>query len=162
VARGPKRSDNEDADGPSAIDHQAIRDLAKLLDETGLSEIEFERDGMRVRVARQAQVVATAPPRAAVSTQPVAEAAGPAAGDPAKHPGVVSSPMVGTAYLGPEPGARPFVEVGAQVRAGQTLLIVEAMKTMNQIPAPHAGRVIQILVEDGQPVEFGEPLLVIE
>jgi acetyl-CoA carboxylase biotin carboxyl carrier protein len=163
VARGPKRSDNEDAYGPSAIDHQAIRDLAKLLDETGLSEIEFERDGMRVRVARQVQVVTSAPPpRAVASTQPITEAAGPAAGDPAKHPGVVSSPMVGTAYLGPEPGARPFVEVGAQVRAGQTLLIVEAMKTMNQIPAPHAGRVVQILVEDGQPVEFGEPLLVIE
>ena len=84
------------------------------------------------------------------------------AGDPAKHPGVVPSPMVGTAYLGPEPGARPYVEVGSQVRAGQTLLIVEAMKTMNQIPAPRAGRVVQILVEDAQPVEFGEPLMIIE
>jgi acetyl-CoA carboxylase biotin carboxyl carrier protein len=82
--------------------------------------------------------------------------------DPAKHPGVVTSPMVGTAYVGPEPGARPFVEVGSRVRAGDTLLIVEAMKTMNQIPSPHAGTVIQILIEDGQPVEFGEPLMIIE
>jgi acetyl-CoA carboxylase biotin carboxyl carrier protein len=85
-----------------------------------------------------------------------------AAIDPAKHPGVVTSPMVGTAYVGPEPGARPFVEVGSRVRAGDTLLIVEAMKTMNQIPSPHAGTVIQILIEDGQPVEFGEPLMIIE
>ena len=82
--------------------------------------------------------------------------------DPAKHPGVVTSPMVGTAYIGPEPGARPFVDVGSQVQAGETLLIIEAMKTMNQIPAPRAGTVIQILIEDGQPVEFGEPLMIIE
>ena len=82
--------------------------------------------------------------------------------DPAKHPGLVTSPMVGTAYIGPEPGARPFVEVGSRVQAGETLLIIEAMKTMNQIPAPRAGTVIQILIEDGQPVEFGEPLMIIE
>ena len=82
--------------------------------------------------------------------------------DPAKHPGVVTSPMVGTVYIAPEPGARPFVEIGSRVRTGDTLLIVEAMKTMNQIPSPHAGTVIQILVEDGQPVEFGEPLMIIE
>jgi acetyl-CoA carboxylase biotin carboxyl carrier protein len=82
--------------------------------------------------------------------------------DPSKHPGVVTSPMVGTAYLAPEPGARPFVEVGTRVRAGDTVLIVEAMKTMNQIPTPRAGTVIQILIEDGQPVEFGEPLMIIE
>ncbi len=89
----------------------------------------------------------------------VAEAALP---DPAKHPGLVTSPMVGTAYVAAEPGARPFVEVGSQVQAGETLLIIEAMKTMNQIPAPRAGTVIQILIEDGQPVEFGEPLMIIE
>ena len=83
-------------------------------------------------------------------------------GDPAKHPGVLTSPMVGTAFCGPEPGAKPFVEVGSRVRAGDTLLIVEAMKTMNQIPAPRSGRVSQILIEDGQPVEFGEPLMIIE
>ena len=82
--------------------------------------------------------------------------------DPAKHPGVVTSPMVGTAYIGPEPVARPFVEVGSRVRIGDTLLIVEAMKTMNQIPSPRAGTVIQILIEDGQPVEFGEPLMIVE
>ena len=90
---------------------------------------------------------------------PVAEATSI---DPAKHPGVVTSPMVGTAYVGPEPGSRPFVEVGSRVQAGDTLLIVEAMKTMNQIPSPRAGTVVQVLIEDGQPVEFGEPLMIIE
>ncbi len=86
----------------------------------------------------------------------------PASDDPAKHPGAVPSPMVGTAYLAPSPGARPFVDVGQTVKAGETLLIIEAMKTMNQIPAPRSGTVTQILVEDGQPVEFGEPLMIIE
>src|SRR6266566_1698824 len=144
-----------------AIDSDLIRELARLLDETGLSEIEFERDGQRVRVARQGQVVAVAPPpRPSVEAPvPVGEAV-PL--DPAKHPGVVTSPMVGTAYVGAEPGARPFVEVGSRVAAGDTLLIVEAMKTMNQIPSPRAGTVVQILIEDGQPVEFGEPLMIIE
>ncbi len=145
-----------------AIDHDLIRELARLLDETGLTEIEFERDGQRVRVARQVQVVAAAPARAIVAADAAALAAGDAPIDPAKHPGVVTSPMVGTAYVGPEPGARPFVEVGSRVRVGDTLLIIEAMKTMNQIPAPRAGTVIQILIEDGQPVEFGEPLMIIE
>ena len=144
-----------------AIDSDLIRELARLLDETGLSEIEFERDGQRVRVARQGQAVAVAPP-----PRPAAEAPASVAEavplDPAKHPGVVTSPMVGTAYVGPEPGARPFVEVGSRVAAGDTLLIVEAMKTMNQIPAPRGGTVIQILIEDGQPVEFGEPLMIVE
>jgi acetyl-CoA carboxylase biotin carboxyl carrier protein len=144
-----------------AIDPDLIRELARLLDETGLSEIEFERDGQRVRVARQAQMVAVAPPRPPVEAPaPLADAAVPL--DPAKHPGVVTSPMVGTAYMGPEPGARPFVEVGSRVAAGDTLLIVEAMKTMNQIPAPRGGTVIQILIADGQPVEFGEPLMILE
>jgi acetyl-CoA carboxylase biotin carboxyl carrier protein len=143
-----------------AIDSDLIRELARLLDETGLSEIEFERDGQRVRVARQGQMVAVAPPRPPVEAPaPLAESV-PL--DPAKHPGVVTSPMVGTAYMGPEPGARPFVEVGSRVAAGDTLLIVEAMKTMNQIPAPRGGTVIQILIEDGQPVEFGEPLMIVE
>jgi acetyl-CoA carboxylase biotin carboxyl carrier protein len=143
-----------------AIDHDLIRELARLLEETGLTEIEFERDGQRVRVARQAQVVAAAAVRPATSIEVPSLDAAPA--DPAKHPGVVTSPMVGTAYVGPEPGARPFVEIGSRVRAGDTLLIVEAMKTMNQIPSPRAGTVIQILIEDGQPVEFGEPLMIIE
>jgi acetyl-CoA carboxylase biotin carboxyl carrier protein len=161
VARGPKETGDK-TEGAS-VDHDVIRELAKLLDETGLTEIEFERGGVRVRVARQGQpvVAAVAPPRAtaAAADIPAADVSG---GDLSKHPGLVPSPMVGTAYLGPEPGARPYVEVGSQVRAGQTLLIVEAMKTMNQIPAPRAGRVVQILVEDAQPVEFGEPLMIIE
>src|SRR5215471_299467 len=145
-----------------AIDPDLIRELARLLEETGLTEIEFERDGQRVRVARELQVAAR--PAAAV-VEPPATAPLPATAvpvDPAKHPGLVTSPMVGTAYVGPEPGARPFVEVGSRVSAGDTLLIVEAMKTMNQIPSPRAGTVIQILIEDGQPVEFGEPLMIIE
>jgi len=146
-----------------AIDHELIRELARLLDETGLTEIEYERDGQRVRVARQAQVVAAAPARAINAAEaPIPLAPDTAPIDPTKHPGLVASPMVGTAYVGPEPGARPFVEVGSRVRAGDTLLIIEAMKTMNQIPAPRAGTVTQILIEDGQPVEFGEPLMIVE
>jgi acetyl-CoA carboxylase biotin carboxyl carrier protein len=138
------------------VDRDLIRELTKLLEETGLTEIEIEQDGQRVRVARNAATPAT-PRAAAPAPQPVA-----APLDPSKHPGVVISPMVGTAYAAPEPGAKPFIEIGAQVKAGDTLLVVEAMKTMNQIPAPRAGTVIQILFEDGQPVEFGEPLVIIE
>jgi acetyl-CoA carboxylase biotin carboxyl carrier protein len=145
----------------SAVDQEIIRELARLLDETGLTEIEFERDGQRVRVARQAHVVATAPTRSLTADTPATFAiAAPA--DPAKHPGLVTSPMVGTAYVAAEPGGRPFVDVGSKVQAGETVLIIEAMKTMNQIPAPRGGTVIQILIEDGQPVEFGEPLMIIE
>jgi acetyl-CoA carboxylase biotin carboxyl carrier protein len=145
-----------------AIDHDLIRDLAKLLEETGLTEIAIEQDGVSIRVARQALAVA---PRARQAEPPVpgpglTAAAAPV--DPTQHPGLVASPMVGTAYRGPEPGARPFIEVGSQVKVGETLLIIEAMKTMNQIPAPRSGTVIQILVEDGQPVEYGEPLMIIE
>jgi acetyl-CoA carboxylase biotin carboxyl carrier protein len=152
----------KDVPKKSAIDADLIRELASLLDETGLTEIEFERDGQRVRVARQAQIaVAPASPPTPVEAAVPSLADGSAI-DPAKHPGVVTSPMVGTAYVGPEPGARPFVEIGSRVRTGDTLLIVEAMKTMNQIPSPRAGTVIQILIEDGQPVEFGEPLMIIE
>jgi acetyl-CoA carboxylase biotin carboxyl carrier protein len=146
----------------SAIDHDLIRELAKLLEETGLTEIEYERNGERVRVARRAK--RAAPAAAAVAAPPSAARtqADDAPVDVAGHPGLVTSPMVGTAYLGPEPGARAFVEIGSRVRAGETLLIVEAMKTMNQIPAPRAGTVTQILIEDGQPVEFGEPLMIVE
>jgi acetyl-CoA carboxylase biotin carboxyl carrier protein len=148
---------SEMAKPKSAIDHDLIRELAKLLEETGLTEIEFERNGERVRVARRAKraAAASAPPVA-----PVASDDGSI--DLARHPGLVTSPMVGTAYLGPEPGARAYVEIGSRVRAGETLLIVEAMKTMNQIPAPRGGTVTQILIEDGQPVEFGEPLMIVE
>jgi acetyl-CoA carboxylase biotin carboxyl carrier protein len=150
----------------SSEDSALIRELALLLDETSLTEIEIERAGLRVRVARNitiaasmpASVQAAAPGAAASATA----AAGAATADFANHPGVVPSPMVGTAYWAPEPGAKPFIEVGAKVTAGQTLLIIEAMKTMNQIPSPRAGTVTQILIEDGQPVEFGEPLVIIE
>jgi acetyl-CoA carboxylase biotin carboxyl carrier protein len=144
------------------LDHDLIRELTALLDETGLTEIEIEQDGQRVRVARNvSRAAAPSPVPSAPAPAPVAMST-PVSADPAKHPGVVTSPMVGTAYMAPEPGARPFVEVGSKVKAGDTLLIVEAMKTMNQIPAPRAGTVIQILFEDGQPVEFGEPLVIIE
>jgi acetyl-CoA carboxylase biotin carboxyl carrier protein len=143
-------------------DSALIRELALLLDETSLTEIEIERAGLRVRVARNISIAASMPanfqPGAATSAAVVAVDAT----DVAKHPGVVPSPMVGTAYWASEPGAKPFIEVGSKVTVGQTLLIIEAMKTMNQIPSPRAGTVTQILVEDGQPVEFGEPLVVIE
>lgn len=143
------------------VDHDVIRELAKLLDETGLTEIEYERDGVSIRVARHG---AAAPARSwPMETAVAAPAAtGAPAPEPLQHPGMVASPMVGTAYRGPAPGARPFVEVGSAVKAGETLIIIEAMKTMNQIPAPRSGTVLQILVEDGQPVEYGEPLMIIE
>ena len=145
------------------VDHALILELTKLLDETGLTEIEIEQNGQRVRVARGAVAAAPAPsaPRAAPAPQPVAESIAKPM-DPAKHPGVVTSPMVGTAYGAAEPGAKAFVEVGTTVKAGDTLLIIEAMKTMNQIPAPRGGTVTQVLFDDGQPVEFGEPLVIIE
>jgi acetyl-CoA carboxylase biotin carboxyl carrier protein len=144
------------------IDHEAIRELARLLDETGLTEIAIERDGVSIRVSRNSigNAARTRVTEPAVVLPSVAAVAAPL--DPTQHPGLVASPMVGTAYRGPAPGARPFIEVGSQVKAGDTLLIIEAMKTMNQIPAPRSGTVIQILVEDGQPVEYGEPLMIIE
>jgi len=148
----------------SIVDHELIHELTQLLDETGLTEIEIEQDGKRVRVARGA-TPAPAPVAAAVrlevaKPQPATGSAS-APLDPSKHPGVVISPMVGTAYAAGEPGGKPFIDIGSKVKAGDTLLIVEAMKTMNQIPAPRGGTVIQILFEDGQPVEFGEPLVII-
>jgi acetyl-CoA carboxylase biotin carboxyl carrier protein len=155
----PTKSRSSEKSDDSAL----IRELALLLDETNLTEIEIERAGLRVRVARNVSIAASMP----ASYPPAAGAPVPAAGpapitDVAKHPGVVPSPMVGTVYWASEPGAKPFIEVGAKVTAGQTLLIIEAMKTMNQIPAPRAGTVTQILVEDGVPVEYGEPLVIIE
>jgi acetyl-CoA carboxylase biotin carboxyl carrier protein len=153
-------------DKPSA-EKILIRELAELLAETGLTEIEIEKAGLKVRVARQIQIAASAPMVAApasmpTSIPPAASSSAAAKADPANHPGVVKSPMVGTAYCSPEPGAPPFVEVGGRVSQGQTLLIIEAMKTMNHIPAPRSGTVTAVLVENGQPVEFGEPLVVIE
>ncbi|PDT73526.1 acetyl-CoA carboxylase biotin carboxyl carrier protein [Bradyrhizobium sp. C9] len=158
------KSKNDSKNDARSDDSVLIRELALLLAETNLTEIEIERAGLRVRVARNISIAASVPSAAHAVAAPVAvpAVAVAAATDMAKHPGVVPSPMVGTAYWAPEPGAKPFIEVGTKVTAGQTLLIIEAMKTMNQIPSPRAGTVTQILVEDGQPVEFGEPLVIIE
>jgi acetyl-CoA carboxylase biotin carboxyl carrier protein len=159
MARQP---DNKAAAKFTSDDSALIRELALLLDETSLTEIEIERAGLRVRVARNVSIAASMPANVQpAAAAPVAAAAVDLA-DFAKHPGVVPSPMVGTAYWASEPGAKPFIEVGTKVTVGQTLLIIEAMKTMNQIPSPRAGTVTQILIEDGQPVEFGEPLVIIE
>jgi len=163
MARQPEdttAAKSKPADNPA--DSALIRELALLLDETNLTEIEIERAGLRVRVARNISIAATMPATYAAAAA-AAAAAGPApVADIAKHPGVVPSPMVGTVYWASEPGAKPFIEVGTKVTVGQTLLIIEAMKTMNQIPAPRAGTVTQILVDDGVPVEYGEPLVIIE
>ena len=160
---GKESKDKEPRDR-STGEHAMIRDLAELLNETGLSEIEIERDGLRLRVARQISMAAAMPaaPMALAGTATPAAAAPKPVGDPAQHPGTVKSPMVGTAYRSPEPGAATFIEIGSRVAQGQTLLIIEAMKTMNHIPAPKAGTVSAILVDNGQPVEFGEPLVIIE
>ncbi|MCX7646411.1 MAG: acetyl-CoA carboxylase biotin carboxyl carrier protein [Rhodobacteraceae bacterium] len=154
-----------------------IEALARLLKENDLTDLEVKReygedDSLTVRVSRAGhQVVHVAPPAALPAPAPQAPAAAPAPpaaapaaapDDPAQHPGAVTSPMVGTVYLQPEPGAAPFVTVGATVAEGQTILIIEAMKTMNQIPAPRAGTVRRILVTDGAPVEYGAPLMIIE
>jgi acetyl-CoA carboxylase biotin carboxyl carrier protein len=159
MARQP--DDTTDAKFKSS-DSALIRELALLLDETSLTEIEIERAGLRVRVARNISIAASMPANFQSAASASATAASVDAADVAEHPGVVPSPMVGTAYWASEPGAKPFIEVGSKVSVGQTLLIIEAMKTMNQIPSTRAGTVTQILVEDGQPVEFGEPLVIIE
>ena len=153
----------KDIKGKGNVDQALIRELADLIDETGLSEIEIEREGVRVRVARRVEAVGYA--GAAIGAPASSPAAAPAAtlpDDPGKHPGAVKSPMVGTVYLAAEPGAAPFADIGTRVAQGQTILIIEAMKTMNHIPAPKAGVVTAILVGNGQPVEFGEPLAIIE
>lgn len=143
---------------------EAVRALANILTETGLTEIEIEGKEGRIRVARAAA------PAAAVDALP-APAAAPAVtappppphlADDAQHPGAIASPMVGVAYLAPEPGAQPFVQLGQTVSAGQTLMLIEAMKTFNQIKAPHAGTITRILVAAGSPVEFGQPLMILE
>ncbi len=147
------------------FDPAAIRELAKILRETDLTEIELVEKDSRIRVARQIkvqQVATVAAPAAAAAAAvtvavPVAEPISDAA-----HPGAVTSPMVGVAYLAPEPGAAPFITVGGRVAQGQTVLLIEAMKTFNQIRAPRAGVVTRILIESGSPVEYGEPLLIIE
>ena len=146
------------------MDTEFIRTLAKLLEETNLGEIEMADGDRKIRVARPsvAAAPAAAPVVLAPAAVPAAALAAAAAGDLSTHPGAVKSPMVGTAYLSPEPGKPLFVSVGEKVVAGQTLLIIEAMKTMNQIPSPRGGTVTAILFEDAQPVEYGMPLVVIE
>ena len=144
----------------SDLDKDLIRELAGLLDETGLTEIEWTHGERTVRVARQSGPVVAGAVAAAPAAAP-AEVTRPTS-DPTSHPGAVLSPMVGTAYVAPEPGAAPFVQVGSQVSEGQTVLIIEAMKTMNPIPAPKSGTIRQIFVSDGVPVEYGEVLMIIE
>jgi acetyl-CoA carboxylase biotin carboxyl carrier protein len=166
----PKAPTSKDAS--NGIDTRLVRKLADILADTGLTEIEVEQGDLKIRVAREItiapqQMTYAAPPLAAPHAPAAAApvAAGPAAPPAEEAPQrgeVVKSPMVGTIYLQPQPGSPSFVKVGDTVSAGQTLLIVEAMKTMNPIPAPNAGVVLQILVEDGQPVEFGEPLVIVE
>jgi len=166
----PKAPASKDAS--NGIDTRLVRKLADILADTGLTEIEVEQGDLKIRVAREVTVAApqmtyaaapVAPPQApaAAASAPVATTTAPAAEEPQRGE-IVKSPMVGTVYLQPQPGSPSFIKVGDQVSAGQTLLIIEAMKTMNPIPAPAAGVVLQILVEDGQPVEFGEPLVIVE
>lgn len=173
--KSPAKASADTAQGQ--INPKLVRELANILRETELTEIEVEKGGLRIRVARELTVaagptVAVAPAQVTATAAP-AFVPGPSAPPPASMPSdpaatpppageTVKSPMVGTAYLQPSPGAEPFVKPGDMVKAGQTLLIVEAMKTMNPIPAPRDGRVLEILVGDAQPVEYGEPLVVIE
>jgi acetyl-CoA carboxylase biotin carboxyl carrier protein len=165
----PKATNGDSGkDGP--IDTRLVRKLADILNATELTEIEVERGDLKIKVARQAVFAHAAPmamagPAVAAAPAPVAHVAAPAATPAAAAPArgeQVKSPMVGTIYLASQPGADPFVKPGDKVAAGQTLLIVEAMKTMNPIPAPRAGTVLEILVDDAQPVEFGEPLVILE
>lgn len=149
----------------SPIDPELVREMAQLINETDLTEIEVQKGDLRIRVARTITATVMAP----VAPAPVyAAAPAPAAAAPleakaaAAHPGTVNSPMVGTAYRRPSPEAKPFIEIGQEVKAGERVLLVEAMKTFNDIVAPRAGKIVAIFIEDGQPVEYGEPLLVIE
>ncbi|MGF0536366.1 acetyl-CoA carboxylase biotin carboxyl carrier protein [Agrobacterium sp. ES01] len=155
------------AEKKSGIDQALIRDLANILNDTDLTEIEVEQEDLRIRVSRNGTPVAMptyaapapAPAPAPVAVAAVAAEAAPAGRDLSK---AVTAPMVGTVYLAPAPGSRNFIEIGATVKEGQTLLIIEAMKTMNQIPSPRSGKVVDILIEDSAPVEYGEPLVIIE
>jgi acetyl-CoA carboxylase biotin carboxyl carrier protein len=151
------------------FDAESVRELAKLLAETDLTEIEVQKGDVRVRVARNVSVTVAAPslapsaPLAVVESQSREASVPPApANDAARKEKTVTSPMVGTAYRRPAPEAKPFVEVGSMVKMGERILLIEAMKTFNEITAPRSGTVSEILIEDGQPVEFGEPLMVIE
>jgi acetyl-CoA carboxylase biotin carboxyl carrier protein len=156
------------ADKKTGIDQALIRDLANILNDTDLTEIEVEQDALRIRVSRngtpmmmpqQMQGYAYQAPAAPAAPAVAAAPAAPAGRDLSK---ALTAPMVGTVYLSPAPGARAFIEVGATVKEGQTLLIIEAMKTMNQIPSPRSGKIVEIIVNDASPVEYGEPLVIIE
>lgn len=144
------------------LDAAWIRELAGILEETGLTEIEIEKDTVRLRVSRQGGIAPTVAMPAPVAAPAPTAAASPAPAPGADHPGAVRSPMVGTAYLSPSPGADQFIKEGGSVSEGQTIMIVEAMKTMNPIAAPRSGTITKILVSDSQPVEFDEPLVIIE
>ncbi|MEN3950696.1 acetyl-CoA carboxylase biotin carboxyl carrier protein [Iodidimonas sp. SYSU 1G8] len=146
--------------GKLTVDKELIRELAALLDETGLTEIEVEDNDVRIRIARGGTIVHASAPAAGAAPAPAAASA--PVNDVQGHPGLVTSPMVGTIYTAAEPGSPPFVKVGDKVTAGQTVLIVEAMKTMNPVTAPKSGTVSRILISNEQPVEYGEPLLIIE
>ncbi|THV25515.1 acetyl-CoA carboxylase biotin carboxyl carrier protein [Peteryoungia ipomoeae] len=159
------------ADNKTGIDQALIRDLANILKDTDLTEIEIEQDDLRIRVSRNGNTPMMMPqmpafnfqaPAAAAPVAAPAAAAAPAAPAGRDLSKAVTAPMVGTVYLASAPGARPFIEVGATVKEGQTLLIIEAMKTMNQIPSPKSGKVVEIIVDDASPVEYGEPLVIIE
>ena len=164
-SKSEKSNTRSSGDPPTRIDPVLVEQLAQIVARLDLTEIEINQGDLRIRVARQVAMASAAAPTVPVAAaSPVvltapAVAAPPA---PAEHPGMVKSPMVGTAYRRPSPEARPFIEVGTQVKAGDKLMLIEAMKTFNEILAPRGGSVTAILVEDGQPVEFGEPLLVIE
>jgi acetyl-CoA carboxylase biotin carboxyl carrier protein len=157
-------SDKDQDEEPMRVDTELVKKLAQMLDENDLSEIEVEDNGRRIVVKRK--LAASAPPAPAPPPPPPAAAAppGPTAADvsPAADPGAVKSPMVGTVYLSAEPGAAPFAAEGASVAEGDTLLIIEAMKVMNPITAPRAGVVRKTLVQDGQPVEFDQPLVILD
>lgn len=165
MSKGQKKM----ADGAGEIKSDLVRQLADILDDTGLSEIEYDTGTLRIRVARQAKDVAVAVPATAApqpTPAPAAQAADTAKDsqldDPASHPGAVKAPMVGVAYLAAEPDTPPYVKVGDKVTEGQTLMLIEAMKTFNPVRAPRTGTVAAVLVTDGQPIEFDQPLVVIE
>jgi acetyl-CoA carboxylase biotin carboxyl carrier protein len=164
MRKGVEMSDKDSPDEPMRVDTDLVKKLAEMLDENDLSEIEVEDNGRRIVVKRKlagAPAAAYAPP--AIPSPPPAAAAPPAAEPaPSAHPGAVKSPMVGTVYLSAEPGAAPFVSAGSPVKEGDTLLIIEAMKVMNPIAAPRSGVVKELLVQDAQPVEYEQPLAIIE
>lgn len=170
MTSAPTANEGSMLKGKSSIDTAMIRELAQVLADTDLTEIEIEHEALKIRVARQVTVHATvaapapiaAPVAAAAPAAVAAPAVAPVGDDPRKHPGAVTSPMVGTAYRRPSPDARPLVEVGTQVKEGDRLCLIEAMKTFNDIVAPRAGTVTRILFEDGRPVEYGEPLMIVE